>query len=316
MKCPVPPILKVSPKVVEFDSDKYEEVKKAPKVKAVQPNSKAKAKRAPSGRNSRTKPVEKDDSDEETSKKNFSDATRAIASLSQRARAIAERATEMLIDGICSSNQDTHLLLQLTHGGKRGATYWQNLLRMIIDGQIGRVGSEHLPILEKIEVLWGDEFLENLSWPDTNIKIPMLTVLMKKVAADIDTVFSNHIVGMLPLLKERVVEVVGEEGKQAIEEIEAWVDAFLEDDSSSPPPPVQVFYRINRLLPGPYRWSTVPHTSFGDGYVTMSEECLFDLLIDIPFGWPEQESKDSLGGVKSREKLAYVSGIISMMQVP
>ncbi|TPX50126.1 hypothetical protein SeLEV6574_g01084 [Synchytrium endobioticum] len=70
---------------------------------------------------------------------------------------------------------------------------------------------------------------------------------------------------MLPLLKERVVEVVGEEGKQAIEEIEAWVDESLEDDPPSPPPPVQV-----------------PHTSFGDGYVTMSEECLFDLLFDIP----------------------------------
>ncbi|TPX52781.1 hypothetical protein SeMB42_g01164 [Synchytrium endobioticum] len=181
-----------------------------------------------------------------------------------RARAIAERATEMLIDCICSSNQDTHLLLQLTHGGKGGATYWQNLLRMVIDGQIGRVGSEHLPILEKVEALWGDEFLENLSWPDTSIKIPMLTVLMKKVAADIDTVFSNHIVGMLPLLKERVVEVVGEEGKQAIKEMEAWVDEFLEDDRSSPPP-VQVFYKINRLLPGPYRWSIVPYTSFGDG---------------------------------------------------
>ncbi|TPX30507.1 hypothetical protein SeLEV6574_g08604, partial [Synchytrium endobioticum] len=229
MKCPVPPVLKVSPKVVEFDSDKYEEVKEVSKAKAVKASSKAKAKRAPSGRSSRK--IEKDDSDEETSKKNFTDATRAIASLSQRcggyrtihvghlrghicidqkeiiarrindavgivnrARAIAERATEMLIDCICSSNQDTHLLLQLTHGGKGGATYWQNLLRMIIDGQIGRVGSEHLPILEKIEVLWGDEFLENLSWPDTNIKIPMLTVLMKKVAADIDTVFSNHIV--------------------------------------------------------------------------------------------------------------------------
>ncbi|TPX43683.1 hypothetical protein SeMB42_g04642 [Synchytrium endobioticum] len=93
---------------------------------------------------------------------------------------------------------------------------------------------------------------------------------------------SNQIIGMLPLLKERVVEAVGEEGKQAIGEIEAWVDASLEDDSSSPPPQVQVFYKVNRLLPGPYRWSIVPHTSFGDGYVTMSEECLFDLLFDIP----------------------------------
>ncbi|TPX50329.1 hypothetical protein SeLEV6574_g00958 [Synchytrium endobioticum] len=280
MKCPVPPVLKVSPKVVEFDSDKYEDVKEVPKVKAVKPSSKAKAKRAPSGRSSRRQIVERDDSDEETSTKNFTDATRAIASLSQRA--IAERATEMLIDSICSSNQDTHLLLQLTHGGKGGATYWQNLLRIIIDGQIGRVGSEHLPILEKVEALWDDEFLENLPRPDTSIKILMLTVLMKKVAADIDTVFSNQIVGMLPLLKERVVEVVGEEGKQAIEEIEAWVDESLENDPPSPPPPVQVFYRINRLLPSPYRWSVVPHTSFGDGYVTMSEECLFDLLLDIP----------------------------------
>ncbi|TPX46936.1 hypothetical protein SeLEV6574_g02954 [Synchytrium endobioticum] len=208
MKCPVPPVLKLESQG-----------------------------QAPSGRSSRKTTVEKDDSDEEKSAKNFTDATRAIASLSQR---------------------------------------------MIIDGQIGRVGSEHLPILEKIEALWGDEFLENLSWPDTSIKIPMLTVLMKKVAAEIDTVFSNQIVGMLPLLKERVVEMVGEEGKQATEEIEAWVDASLEDDSSSPPPPVQVFYKVNKLLPGFYRWSIVPHTSFGDGYVTMSEECLFDLLFDIP----------------------------------
>ncbi|TPX43070.1 hypothetical protein SeLEV6574_g05259 [Synchytrium endobioticum] len=282
MKCPVPPILKVSPKVVEFDHDKYEEVNKVSEEKAVKPNSKAKAKRAPSGRSSRRKIVEKDDSDEETSKKNFSDATSAIASLSQRA--IAERATEMLIDGICSSNQDTHLLLQLTHGGKGGANYWQNLLRMIVNGTIGaRVGSEHRPILDKVvQALWGANLLRNLSWPDTDIKTLMLSVLIHKVAADIDTVFSNQIVGMLPLLKERVVEVVGEEGKQAIEEIEAWVDESLEDDPSSPPPPVQVLYKINRLLPGPYRWSIVPHTSFGDGYVTMSEECLFDLLFDIP----------------------------------
>ncbi|TPX47980.1 hypothetical protein SeLEV6574_g02317 [Synchytrium endobioticum] len=111
----------------------------------------------------------------------------------------------------------------------------------------------------------GASFLRNLFWPDTDIKTLMLSVLIHKVAADIDTVFSNQIIGMLPLLKERVVEVVGEEGKQAIEEIEAWVDASLEDDSSSPPPPVQVFYIINRLLPGPYRWSIVPHTFFGDG---------------------------------------------------
>ncbi|TPX32855.1 hypothetical protein SeLEV6574_g08433, partial [Synchytrium endobioticum] len=141
MKCPVPPILKASPKVVKFDSDKYEEVKEVSKAKAVRASSKAKAKRAPSGRSSRTKTVDDDISDgPEKSKKNFPEATRAIASLSQRcggyrtihvghlrghvcidqkeiiarrindavgivnrARAIAERATEMLIEGICSS---------------------------------------------------------------------------------------------------------------------------------------------------------------------------------------------------------------------
>ncbi|TPX46777.1 hypothetical protein SeLEV6574_g03061 [Synchytrium endobioticum] len=74
-------------------------------------------------------------------------------------------------------------------------------------------------------------------------KSSMLTVLIKKVAADIDTVFSNQIVGMVPLLKERVVEVVGEERKLAIEEIEAWVDESLENDPPSPPPPVQVATR-------------------------------------------------------------------------
>ncbi|TPX35604.1 hypothetical protein SeLEV6574_g08173 [Synchytrium endobioticum] len=55
-------------------------VKKVPEEKAVKPSSKAKAKRAPSGRSSRK--IVKDDSDEETSKKNFTDTTRAIASLS------------------------------------------------------------------------------------------------------------------------------------------------------------------------------------------------------------------------------------------
>ncbi|TPX48901.1 hypothetical protein SeLEV6574_g01785 [Synchytrium endobioticum] len=81
--------------------------------------------------------------------------------------------------------------------------------------------------------------------------------------------------------EQRVVEVVGEEGRLAIEYIKGWVDECLQNDPPNPPPPVQVFYEINRLLPGPYRCSRVPHTSFGDGYVTMSEECLFDLLFDI-----------------------------------
>ncbi|TPX52393.1 hypothetical protein SeMB42_g01463 [Synchytrium endobioticum] len=101
----------------------------------------------------------------------------------------------------------------------------------------------------------------------------MLGALIQKLAADIDTVFSNQIVGMLPLLKERVVEVVGEAGRLVIGNIEAWVDVPPEDDPPNPPPPVQVFYEINRLLPSPYRRSIVPHTS-RDGYVTMSEECL------------------------------------------
>ncbi|TPX44457.1 hypothetical protein SeLEV6574_g04498 [Synchytrium endobioticum] len=265
MKCPVPPVLKVSPKVVEFDSDKYEEVKEVSEEKAVKASSKAKAKRAPSGRSSRK--IVKDDSDEETSKKNFTDATRAIASLSQRCGGYRTIHVGHLRGHICIDQKEiiARRINDAVGIVNRARAIAERATEMLID-----------------EALWGDEFLENLSWPDTNIKIPMLTVLMKKVAADIDTVFSNHIVGMLPLLKERVVEVVGEEGKQAIEEIEAWVDASLEDDSSSPPPPVQVFYKVNRLLPGPYRWSIVPHTSFGDGYVTMSEECLFDLLFDIP----------------------------------
>ncbi|TPX40345.1 hypothetical protein SeMB42_g04848 [Synchytrium endobioticum] len=85
MKCPVPPVLIVSPEVVEFDHDKHEESKEAPKAKSGKPSSKEKAKRAPSGRSSRTKAVEKNNSDgPEKSKKNFSDATKVIASLSQR----------------------------------------------------------------------------------------------------------------------------------------------------------------------------------------------------------------------------------------
>ncbi|TPX53356.1 hypothetical protein SeMB42_g00844 [Synchytrium endobioticum] len=58
MKCPVPPALKVSPKVVTFDDDQYQEPKEVPEAKAVKPSSKAKAKRAPSGRSNRTKTVD------------------------------------------------------------------------------------------------------------------------------------------------------------------------------------------------------------------------------------------------------------------
>ncbi|TPX46135.1 hypothetical protein SeLEV6574_g03397 [Synchytrium endobioticum] len=211
----IPPVLNVSPKVVTFDDDQYQEPKEVPEAKAVKPSSKAKAKRPPSGRSNRTKTADDANSlGPNTSKKNFSEATRAIASLSQR----------------CGGYRTIHV------GHLRG--------------HIDRT------ILEKVQALWGANFLRNLSWPDTDIKSPMFT--------------------------ERVVEVVGEEGKQAVEGIEAWVNESLEDDPPNPPPPVLVFYEINRLLPGPYRWSTVPHTSFGDGYVTMSEECLFDLLFDIP----------------------------------
>ncbi|TPX46341.1 hypothetical protein SeMB42_g03742 [Synchytrium endobioticum] len=74
-------MLKVSPKVVEFDHDKYEEPKKVPEAKAGEHSSKGKAKRAPSGRSSRTKAADDYDYEgPETSKKNFSDATRAIMS--------------------------------------------------------------------------------------------------------------------------------------------------------------------------------------------------------------------------------------------
>ncbi|TPX54524.1 hypothetical protein SeMB42_g00210 [Synchytrium endobioticum] len=56
----------------------------------------------------------------------------------------------MIIDDIWRSNRDIHLLQQLTHGGKGGANYWTNLLRMIIDGQICGTGPVYRPILEKV----------------------------------------------------------------------------------------------------------------------------------------------------------------------
>ncbi|TPX40592.1 hypothetical protein SeLEV6574_g06539 [Synchytrium endobioticum] len=85
MKCPVPPVQKVSPKVVTFDDDQYQEPKEVPEAKAVKPSSKAKAKRAPSGRSNRTKTADDANSlGPKTSKKNFSEATKVIASLSKR----------------------------------------------------------------------------------------------------------------------------------------------------------------------------------------------------------------------------------------
>ncbi|TPX47890.1 hypothetical protein SeLEV6574_g02391 [Synchytrium endobioticum] len=174
-------------------------------------SSKKKAKRAPSGRCNRTKAADDGDSDgPETSEKNLSDVTRVIVSLSKRCggyrtihvghlrghvcidqqetiarrindavgilnrdRAMAVRRTEMIIDDIWRSNRDIHLLQQLTHGGKGGANYWTNLLRMIIDGQICGTGPVYRPILEKVQALWGDDFLEKLSSPDSDITTPI-----------------------------------------------------------------------------------------------------------------------------------------------
>ncbi|TPX44031.1 hypothetical protein SeLEV6574_g04762 [Synchytrium endobioticum] len=74
MKCPVPPILKASLNVVDFDDAKYQEPKEVPKAKAGKHSSKEKAKRAPSGRSNRTTAVDGDDSDwPETSKKTACD---------------------------------------------------------------------------------------------------------------------------------------------------------------------------------------------------------------------------------------------------
>ncbi|TPX44030.1 hypothetical protein SeMB42_g03793 [Synchytrium endobioticum] len=58
----LPPVLKVSPKVVAFDDDQYQEPKEVPKAKAGKYSSKEKAKRAPSGRSSRTKNADDDNS--------------------------------------------------------------------------------------------------------------------------------------------------------------------------------------------------------------------------------------------------------------
>ncbi|TPX53642.1 hypothetical protein SeMB42_g00637 [Synchytrium endobioticum] len=78
---------------------------------------------------------------------------------------------------------------------------------------------------------------------------------------------------MLPLPKGGLMEVVGEDGMLAMQ--------YRRLAPANPLPPVQVFYKVNRLQPAAYRLSIIPHTSFGDGHVTMSEKCLFYLLFGI-----------------------------------
>jgi hypothetical protein len=303
MTSPQPAEPKVSSRRLNVSSGKNRKSKKVPKAEA----KKVASKRAASGRKDRKLPmVKKDDSNEGTSsqkepaKRNYSEAAKAIESLQtehdgyraiqvghlrshiqigqadeiakrindavgmlNRARAIAERATEALLDNVVVPD-DIPMLKQLTHGSSGARTYWTNLLRLIISGGIGNlVSAENRPIQEKIQEVLGKPFLKSLDffakWP--GIKLPMLTVMMQGLAKQMDTAFTNQVIGMLPLLKDRVVEVVGEDVKTTIKDLEKQLAGTA---------PAYLFYKINQLLPLPYRWSVVPHTSFGDGYISMT----------------------------------------------
>ncbi|TPX42781.1 hypothetical protein SeMB42_g04997 [Synchytrium endobioticum] len=138
-------VLKVSPKVVTFDDDQYQEPKEVPEAKAVKPSSKARAKRAPSGLSNRTKTADDANSlGPKTSKKNFSEATKVIASLSKR----------------CGGYRTIHVGHLRGHIGN---DQQETIARRINDavGILNRASPERIPL---IEVLWALRSTHKDAW--------------------------------------------------------------------------------------------------------------------------------------------------------
>ncbi|TPX30851.1 hypothetical protein SeLEV6574_g08578 [Synchytrium endobioticum] len=145
-------------------------------------------------------------------------------------------------------------------------------------------------LMERVYNLLGEAFFNSLEWEDlwpefdwqkrrVN-QIPNLNTLVSKLGDEMDTAFSLQVVGKVELLKEHIVQVMGDVGKEGCEEIETWRDVLIAQNKG--PPPIVVFHRLNALLPKPYQWKMVPHTWYGDSFCHFSEEALYDLLYDIP----------------------------------
>ncbi|TPX44624.1 hypothetical protein SeLEV6574_g04393 [Synchytrium endobioticum] len=211
----------------------------------------------------------------------------AVAILN-RARALAEWATVALIEDILHTGTGTDLLWHITHST---TNYWKNIVRMMITGKLGvKMSATMKQLTERVYNLLGEAFFNSLGWEDlwpefdwqkrrVN-QIPNLNILVSKLGDEMDTVFSLQVVGKVELLKERIVQVMGDVGKEGCEEIETWRNVLIAQNRG--PPSILVFHRLNALLPKPYQWKMVPHTWYGDSFCHFSEEALYDLLYDIP----------------------------------
>ncbi|TPX30427.1 hypothetical protein SeMB42_g07921 [Synchytrium endobioticum] len=89
------------------------------------------------------------------------------------------------------------LLWHITHST---TNYWKNIVRMMITGKLGvEMSATMKQLMERVYNLLGEAFFNS------------------PLGDEIDTVFSLQVVGKVELLKERIVQLMGDVGKESEE---------------------------------------------------------------------------------------------------
>lgn len=188
----------------------------------------------------------------------------AVSTLN-KLRAIAEKVSAALIDHIVSTTEDTSVLDHLVEGSAGATGYWAALLRLIYNGN---TNSRNAAIKEVV-TLFGINYFKSFQFPKMAI-----TQAIQQLAVDIDNQIGNQIVGRIEKLKERVIELAGEERRDFV----TTQISILERMSTSK---VGKWDSINNLLDPPHQWRIIPVTSSTESYVQLTEEALVDLLWDV-----------------------------------
>ncbi len=142
-------------------------------------------------------------------------------------------------------------------GGQGGTKYWQGVLRFL---QYGKTNSQELSVTKFAEVN------ANLpaSMPTLQKKYIGLQRGIENLAVTLDTEFATNVVGRIELLAATVLQ----HNPELKEELNGINDTC----------PIRRFHLVNQHLPKDLRWQLSPKSSATDSFVTLSEECLRDIL--------------------------------------
>jgi hypothetical protein len=197
-----------------------------------------------------------------------------VVSLLKKIRALSEKLVVMLIDHVSSTGQDQNVLASITtsESGKAdsktaGRGFWQAILRLVLGTSRN---SSVIPAVVKIrELVERNNDGELVDFNIPRIKGIRRAVEMLSITMDND--MGNQVTGKIEFLVSKAKEVL-EEQHHAV------VDQIMRDKQMGD---LLKFVTLNRMLPEPSRWHEVPISSLRQSFVSLTEECLFDLLYDF-----------------------------------